>query len=120
MKNFILFLALVFIMSSCSLVSSVSQTSIPKNKSNVVTAKVENGIIFLFNFNNDYLDELTQKLIDQCPNGSVKGILTKDENITYFPIIYHKNVVTASGYCVSSKKKVRRRKKKVRRRKKRS
>lgn len=111
MKNLLLFLSLVFILSSCSHVSSVSQTSIPKNKSKVVTAKVENGIIFLLNFNNDYLNDLTQKLIDQCPNGSVKGILTKDENITYFPIIYHKNIVTASGYCVSGKTKKHRKKK---------
>ena len=91
--------------TSCSHLSSVSQTSIPKDKSKVVEARVENNIIFLFNFNNDYVDGLTQSLMNQCPNGSVKGILTKDENITYFPMVFHKNVVTAKGYCVKGKKK---------------
>lgn len=100
MKLIQLTLILIFT-SSCAYVASVSQTSIPKDKSKMVEAKVTNNIIFLFNFNNDYIDDLTKQLMDQCPNGSVKGILTKDENITYFPIIFHRNVITAKGYCVS-------------------
>ncbi len=115
--KFIVGLMSLIILSSCSHVSTVSQTSIPKDKSNVVTAKVENNIIFLFNFNNDYVDNLTKQLIDQCPKGSVKGILTKDENIVYFPIIFHKNVITAKGYCVSPKRRAKLRKaKKLKRR----
>ena len=89
---------------SCSHLSSVSQTSIPKDKSKIVEAKVENNIFFFLNFNNDYVDTLTQQLMDQCPKGSIKGILTKDENITYFPIVYHKSIVTAKGYCVTHKR----------------
>ena len=101
--KFLLILLFVFAFSSCSHLSSVSQTSIPKDKSKIVTAKVDRNIIFFFNFNNDYIDNLTAQLIAQCPQGSVKGILTKDENITYFPIVFHKVVVTASGYCVEDK-----------------
>lgn len=93
-------LLLLCLFNSCAYLKSVSQTSIPKYKNKIVTAKVEKNIIFLFNFSNDYLTGLTQQLINQCPNGSVKGILTKDESITYFPIIFHKNIVTATGYCV--------------------
>ncbi len=94
---------LLMILASCAQVQSVSQTSIPRDRRNVVTAKVEKNIIFLMNFDNDYLDELTTKLKSQCQNGAVRGILTKDENITYFPIIFHKSVVTATGYCVGEK-----------------
>lgn len=100
----ILLSVVISILGACAHVSSVSQTSIPKDRSKLVTAKVEKNIILLMNFDNNYLDVLTQKLIDQCPEGSVKGILTKDERITYFPIIFHKSVITASGYCVKSSK----------------
>lgn len=110
--NFILFLGLF---SSCSHLSSVSQTSIPAKKGRVVEARVERNIIFLFNFNNDYVDALTQKLMDQCPRGSVKGILTKDEDIVYFPLVFHKNVVTAKGFCVETTKKRKRNRNKKRR-----
>ena len=102
MKAFFILISL-FILGSCSHLSSVSQTSIPKDKSNIVTAKVERNIIFFLNFNNDYVDNLTAQLMAQCPKGSVKGILTKDQNITYFPIVFHKVVITASGYCVEDK-----------------
>ena len=95
---------------SCSHLSSVSQTSIPKKKGKVVEAKVERNIFFLFNFNNEYVNALPQKLMDQCPRGSVRGILTKDEDIVYFPIVFHKNVVTASGFCVDSGRKQARKK----------
>jgi len=97
-------ITLLFLVTSCSHLSSVSQTSIPKDKSKLVSAKVENNIIFLFNFDNDYIDVLTTKLMSQCPKGSVEGILTKDVNITYFPIVYYKNVITATGYCVEKTK----------------
>lgn len=94
-----LLLVLMFTLASCTHMASVSQTSIPAKKGKVVTAEVENNIIFLFNFSNSYVDQLTDKLAAQCPNGSVKGVLTKHESITYFPIIYHKVKITAEGYC---------------------
>lgn len=91
-------------MYSCSHLNSVSQTSIPKDRTNLVEASVERNIIFLFNFDNNYIDELTGLLMNKCPKGSVKGILTKDETITYFPVVYSKSIVTAKGYCVSNKR----------------
>lgn len=109
--KYISMLLLLSLFTSCAYVRSVSQTSIPKNKSKKVTAKVERNIIFLFNFSNEYLTDITQQLVDQCPSGSVKGILTKDEAITYFPIVWHKNVVTAEGYCVAAHGKRKSRKK---------
>ena len=105
MKKLISLLLLINIISSCAYMASVSQTSIPKDRSKKVSAKVENNIIFLFNFSNEYVESIPNQLISQCPNGSVKGILTKDENITYFPIVFHKSVITAEGYCVNNRKK---------------
>jgi len=96
--KYILILSM-FILSSCTHMASVSQTSIPAKKGNVVKAEVKNNIIFFFNFSNDYVNEINEKLIAQCPNGSVKGILTKHENITYFPIIFHQIKISAEGYC---------------------
>ena len=90
MKIFLMIYLMVF-MASCAHVNSVSQTSIPRNKSKVVTASVERNIIFLMNFDNKYIDTLTEDLIRQCPRGSIKGILTKDETITYFPIVFQKS-----------------------------
>ena len=102
--KFLCLTTLFITLYSCSHLNSVSQTGIPTDRTNLVEASVERGIIFLFNFDNNYIDELTKLLMDKCPQGSVKGILTKDETITYFPLVYHKSIVTATGYCVSNKR----------------
>ena len=56
-------------------------------------------IFFLMNFNNDYVHSLPRDLAKQCPSGRVEGVLTKHEDITYFPLIAHATRVTATGYC---------------------
>lgn len=94
----VLLLSLLFTVS-CTHMLSVSQTSIPAKKGKIVKTEVEKNIIFLFNFSNSYVDEINDKLAAQCPNGSVQGVLTKHENITYFPIIFQKVKITAEGYC---------------------
>ena len=85
---------------SCAQVRSVSQTSIPVKRSKVVKAEVTNNIFLLFNFSTNYLNSLTDQLRNSCPNGRVEGILTKDVMITYFPIIFHREHITAEGFCV--------------------
>ena len=97
MKILIL-LSLLFTVS-CTHMASVSQTSIPAKKGKIVKAEVEKNIIFLFNFSNTYVDEINDKLASQCPNGSIQGVLTKHESITYFPIVFHKVKISAEGYC---------------------
>lgn len=94
----LLMLSLLFTVS-CTHMASVSQTSIPAKKGKVVKAEVEKKIIFLFNFNNTYVDTINDKLAAQCENGSVQGVLTKHETITYFPIVFQKVKITAEGYC---------------------
>lgn len=100
MKNSIL-LCFLLLMTSCAFVRSVSQTSIPAKKGRVVQAEATNHIILFLNFSNKHVDSITDKLIEQCPNGKISGILTKDEVIYYFPLIplWYKEQITVKGYC---------------------
>lgn len=93
-----LFMMVYFI--GCAQVRSVSQTSIPQKRTNQVKAEVTKNIFLFLNFNTNYLNELSDQLKKKCPEGRIEGILTKDVHITYFPIIFHQDHITAEGYCV--------------------
>jgi hypothetical protein len=93
-------LVLLALSVSCAQVRSVSQTSIPKKRGTPVQAEVKNNIFLLLNFKTDYLNDLHTQLKASCPKGSVEGILTKDVFITYFPVFFHREHITAEGYCV--------------------
>lgn len=90
-------LMVLLLLSSCASVNSVSLTPIPADRSRPVKAEVSKTIFLAFNFDNDFIDPLIQKLKDQCPKGVVSGILTKDETIGYV-LVFTKRV-TATGYC---------------------
>lgn len=102
MKIFSL-VAVLFLLSSCVSLNTVSLTSIPGDRQKVIEAKVEKTIILGFNFDNDFVDELPQKLKAQCLNGQIQGVLTKDENINYFLYFVWKKSVSAQAYCVTGK-----------------
>ena len=87
--------------TGCTFLKSVSLTNIPQERSKVVTATREKGIIFYFNFDTDYADELSADLRSQCEGGVVSGIFTKFENTCYVPLFcfYIVSRVTATGYC---------------------
>lgn len=91
---------LLFLFVSCAQVRSISQTSIPKNRTKVVSTGVKKNIFFLFNFNTNYLSQIHAQLKKKCPTGSVEGILTKDVTYVYFPLVYHQDYITAEGFCV--------------------
>lgn len=93
----------LFLINGCVSLNSVSLTSVPADRNQKVRAEVERFIFMGFNFDNDYVNPLTLDLKNQCPNGTVSGLLTKSESINYFLYIFHKNRVTATGYCVPSK-----------------
>lgn len=99
MKILPLCLLLIFFVS-CAQVRSVSQTSIPANRTKVIKVAVKKNIFFLLNFNTNYLDVLRASLKKKCPSGSVEGILTKDVTYVYFPLVYHQDYITAEGFCV--------------------
>lgn len=104
MKNTIIIL-LCLNLISCASVNSVSLSSIPANREKEVRTEASRTIILGFNFNNDYVDEMAEDLKRQCPNGVVKGILTKDEVINYFLFFVWARKVSATGYCLQSTRK---------------
>ena len=100
-KSLLIIAFLVAEVSGCTTLESLSLTNIPQEISKVVTAEREKGIIFYFNFDTDYADELSAELRSQCEGGVVSGILTKFENTCYVPLFcfYVVSRVTATGYC---------------------
>jgi hypothetical protein len=103
-SSVVLTLSLGLLLSSCASLQSTSLSSIPAKRDNVVRAEAGRTIILGFNFDNDYVNTLEADLKKQCPNGDVRGILTKDEAIYYFLFFVWKRKVTASGYCVGAGK----------------
>lgn len=91
----------LLILNACASINSLSLTPIPAQRQNQVKAEVSKFIFLGFNFNNDYIDPLTEELKAQCPNGIISGVLTKDEVISYF--FAHTRKVTATGFCSSAK-----------------
>lgn len=91
---------LSFALVGCVHLGSVSTSSIPADRSRPVEVEAFKFLPFLVSFSNSYVDDLARSLAEQCPNGRVEGILTKQEFLTYFPGIAHAYKVTASGYCV--------------------
>jgi hypothetical protein len=91
--------ALLVLLSGCVTLNSVSQTQIPEDRSRQITAESSRLIILGLNFDNDYVDLVSRKLRAQCEGGEVRGILTKDEVITYFLFVDRRRVA-ATGYCV--------------------
>lgn len=90
-------LGLALGLAGCASINSVSLTPVPAGRQNVVRSQVEKTIILGFNFDNDFINPIVQDLKRQCPNGTVTGILTKDEIISYFLVYTHR--VVATGYC---------------------
>lgn len=101
MMRSILFLLSSMIFAGCVSLQSVSQSSIPAKKGREITAQAGKVIILGFNFDNDYVDAVSEDLKRQCPQGKISGILTKDEAIHYFLFFVWKRQVTATGYCES-------------------
>ena len=93
---------IILFFSGCTHLLSVSTSSIPKNRDRKVNVTVERFIFMAFNFNNNYVNDLAEQLAQKCPDGKVKGILTKHEKVGYF--LAHTVRVSAEGYCVKHKR----------------
>jgi len=93
----------IAVLSGCASINSVSLTSIPAKKGPEITAERSKMIFLGLNFDNDYVNEMTDDLKAQCRDGQVKGILTKDESIMYFLFFLYRRKVTAYGYCQRGK-----------------
>ncbi len=90
---------MLFCVSSCVHLQSVSLTQIPAKKSKKVETEAHKWIILGFTFDNDYLDEVVPELNRRCSNGKIQGVLTKDETVNYFIGLVMKQRVVVSGYC---------------------
>ena len=99
MQNIIFFL-LIALSIGCVHMRSMSTTSVPAERSKPVEAEGYRFLFLFINTNNQYINNLPKELAEQCPNGRVEGILTKHENIMYFPLFAHAVRVTASGFCI--------------------
>ena len=93
-------LLLCLLCSGCVHMRSISTTSIPAERDNAVESTGYRFLVLMINFKNDYGNEMTKDLAQQCPDGRVEGILTKQEDIMYFPLFAHAVRVSATGYCV--------------------
>ncbi len=103
MKSYVLKSFLVFIvgayLSGCAALHSVSMTSYPTDRRKPVEAKVSKLVFLAFNFNNDFVHDLTPKLQQQCPNGKVTGITSTYETRFYF--LAHRMIVKSQGFCLT-------------------
>lgn len=95
----IFFLTAVVFLAGCTSLRTVSLTSIPPKRDRPVRAEASRFIFLGFNFDNDYVDQMTNDLKNQCQDGVISGILTKDETVDYFLMIFWSHRVTATGYC---------------------
>ena len=97
----LLFLAIQ--LHGCTYTSSVSQTNIPLQRNHPIEASVKKYIILGFNFDNDEVYQLQEKLVKKCPEGKVRGILTQDMRTLYFWVIFWARETIAKGYCITQK-----------------
>lgn len=96
MKSFLYCIASGMLVS-CVGLKTVSITNIPQTREQPVNAKVSKFIFLGLNFDNDFVDDLKDKLAAQCTNGTISGILTKHDSTSY--LIAHTVTVYATGYC---------------------
>tara|TARA_B100001094_G_scaffold211441_1_gene205404 strand:- start:666 stop:1064 length:399 start_codon:yes stop_codon:yes gene_type:complete len=101
-KDCLLLACLVLFVTNCTYLRSVTQTNLPAKRSKKVSARAYKLIFLGFNFDNDHVLDLPKKLQRQCPNGDVRGVLTKDARTIYFLGFVWAHDIEATGYCVSS------------------
>lgn len=95
-------LIVVYQLCGCVSLKSVSLSSIPKNRSNPIEAEVSRFVFLGLSFENNFVNELTDDLKNQCQGGIVTGVLTKHE--TKFWLIGHTDRVVANAFCDKSSK----------------
>ena len=91
---------ILLICMGCTSLHTVSLTTIPAQRNKVIKAEASKVVFLGFTFDNDFIDDMEVQLKNQCPNGVVSGILTKDEVVNYFLFIVWQQKVSARGYCV--------------------
>jgi len=84
--------------TSCTYTRSIALTNVPRERGKEVEARVEKFMFLGIAFDNDDVPKLVDKLRDKCPNGMIRGILTKDLSTSY--VIFVERRTIATGFCV--------------------
>ena len=90
---------MIFLLDCCVSLQSISINSQPEGQErlNPISTEVSKLIFLGLNFDNDFLNEVPKKLMDSCPGGKIKGIVTRFETVSY--LIFFRFVVKAQGFC---------------------
>lgn len=92
------------LLASCVSVQSVSISPIPpaEARKKLIKSSASNAIVFFIPFANSFIENAREDLEQQCPKGSIQGVLTKHQTTDYFlGLVYTKNIMM-QGYCLAS------------------
>ena len=78
--------------------NTVSVSSIPAQRDQVVSAEGSRFMFLGISFSSDFVDEAVEDLSGMC-NGKVEGIMTKFETHNYFLYLFTSEVVKVKGFC---------------------
>jgi hypothetical protein len=86
-------------------VRSISANQVPtqSDRGQKISASDSGLVILLVPFGNSFVESAKERLMAQCPGGSIEGLLTKFQ-ATYVSLIFEKPEVTMEGYCVKAPK----------------
>jgi hypothetical protein len=94
-------IAAVLLIQACTYTRAVTQTNLPSDRSQKVSAEVYR-FIFFATFDSDETARLISKLQEKCPGKSIRGLTVKDLRTMYFLFIFWAREVSATGYCVGN------------------
>ena len=95
LRDCLVLIALLGAVTGCTSLQSVSVNSVPSDRSRPVEASEDNTAFLGIHFDNDFVNELPQRLRNQCRGGKVTGIFTKQES--YWYVIIGRRKVTVKG-----------------------
>jgi hypothetical protein len=105
LKYGIFSIAFGVVSTGCMTVRSISANQVPpqSDRRQKISASDSGLVILLVPFGNSFVDSAKERLMTQCPGGSIEGLLTKFQ-ATYVSLIFDRPEVTMEGYCVKAAK----------------
>ena len=88
--------------TSCMTVRSISVNQLPKKEERhtLIKSRDWSPKILLIPFGTGYIDNARISLMDQCREGVIEGVLSKQEETNYVFWLYSVQSVSMRGYCV--------------------
>ena len=101
-KNITILAFLALCSGACASLQSVSMTQVPSDRSRSIQSESSSwGFLGIF-FSNSFADDAVKELQDQCPNGRITGVYTKQESRFYVLVLQRK--IQATAFCESTEK----------------